>query len=292
MSWKTGRTFWIVLIISTLVSPFLFFSTKRQPWGKNTPFLLGWGQELLYPLEASWNLTLRLVNETWQNYIYLIGLREENERLKDELTLIQTKILDYDHQVNEVKRLRSLLDFSVPLGKDVLLAEIVGIVGHPPFQSIRVGKGLKAGVRLGMPVISSKGVVGRVLRVNARFADIQRLGDSNFNLDVFIERNRIRGILKGIDNNRCLLQLHRRADVRIGDTIVSSGLSGSFPQGLPVGIVVRISYEMDNVAQTVTIKPWVDSQILDEVMILQQTGSEVDTLMETVGKEYLDKIQR
>ncbi|MBI2601948.1 MAG: rod shape-determining protein MreC [Deltaproteobacteria bacterium] len=243
-------------------------------------------------MEAAWHTGVLFLNDTWRNYFYLVGLREENQKLQKELTLLQTKILDYDHQVNEVKRLRKLLNFATPLGKQIVLAEIVGIVGHPPFQSIRVEKGADAGVRIGMPVVSSKGVVGRVLRVNAKFSDIQRLGDSNFNLDVFIERNRIRGILKGIDNNRCLLQLHRRADVRIGDTIVSSGISGGFPQGLPVGVVVRISYEMDNVAQVVTIKPWVETQSLDEVMILQQTSDEVETLVETVGKEWLDNITK
>ncbi len=170
----------------------------------------------------------------------------------------------------------------------MLVAEVVGTIGHPPFQTIRIARGNKQGVRVGMPVISAKGVVGRVLRTGRGFADVQRLGDSHFNLDVIIERNRIRGILKGLDDNRCLLQLHRRADVRIGDTIVTSGMSGGFPKGLPVGTVVRISYEMDNISQVITMKPWVEPQGLDELMVLQQTSDDIDTIAETAGADWLN----
>ena len=151
MSWQPRGKLWVGLIISTLVSPFLFFSTKRMPWGDKTPFFLRWGQELLYPMEAAWHTGVLFLNDTWRNYFYLVGLREENQKFQNELTLLQTKILDYDHQVNEVKRLRKLLNFSTPLGKQIVMAEIVGIVGHPPFQSIRVEKGADAGVRIGMP---------------------------------------------------------------------------------------------------------------------------------------------
>lgn len=288
MLWLRGRKIWGVLILSALVSPFLFFSTPQRPWSKEASPFLNLAQEILYPFEYAWRLSVNFITGNWSHYFYLVGLQKENEALKKQLTYLEAKILDYNHQIAEVSHLRELLNFSASFNKKILIAEVIGSMGHAPFQTIRISRGDKQGIRIGMPVISAKGVVGRILRTGHNFADVQRLGDAHFNIDVVIERNRIRGILKGLDDNRCLLQLHRRADVRIGDTIVTSGMSGAFPKGLPVGTVVRISYEMDNISQVITIKPWVEPQGLSELMVLQQTSDDIDTIAETGGEEWLN----
>lgn len=290
MLWKRGRKIGGILILSALVSPFFFFSTARKPWTtEGSPFLsFSLVQDALYPFELAWRSSVNFVRETWSQYFFLVGLREENDELKKKLDLLEVRLLDYKHQTAEVIRLRELLNFSVSYGKKILIAEVIGTMGHKPFETIRMARGYKQGVRVGMPVISAKGIVGRVLRTGASYADVQRLGDAYFNMDVIIERNRIRGILKGLDDSRCLLQLHRRADVRIGDTIVTSGMSGGFPKGLPVGTVTRISYEMDNISQVVTVKPWMEPQGLDELMVLQETSDDIDTISETGGEEWLN----
>lgn len=289
MLWLRGHKIVGILILSALVSPFFFFSSPRSPWTKEkgNP-LVNLAQEMIYPFEYGWRKSLNFVKDQWSHYFYLVGLQKENDSLKRQINLLETKMLDYNHQLAEVNRLRGLLSFSTTYEKKILIAEVIGTIGQAPFQTIRVARGFKQGIRVGMPVISAKGVVGRVLRSGRNFADVQRLGDAHFNMDVLIERNRIRGILKGLDDNRCLLQLHRRADVRIGDTIVSSGMSGAFPKGLPVGTVVRISYEMDNISQVITIKPWAEPQGLDELMVLQYTSDDIDTISETGGEEWLN----
>ncbi len=286
MLWLRGRKVWGILVLSALIAPFLFFSNPRRPWTQEKA--LSYIQELIYPFEYGWRYSVSRMKGAWVHYFYLVGLQKENESLKKDIDLLQAKLLDYKHQTAEVARLRELLNFSASFDKKILIAEVVGIMGNSPFQTIRIARGYKAGVRIGMPVISAKGIVGRVLRTGTMFADVQRLGDAHFNLDVIVERNRIRGILKGLDDSRCLLQLHRRADVRIGDTIVTSGLSGAFPKGLPVGTVVRISYEMDNISQVITIKPWAEPQGLDELMILQQTSEDIDTIFEAGGDQWLN----
>ena len=286
MLWFRGHKFLSLLIVSALVTPFLFFSSPRSPWADEQArhSII---HEILYPFEYTWRESINFFKTRWNRYIYLIGVEEENIVLKKNLNLLEAKILDYKHQVTEVNRLRELLNFSTIYGEKMIIAEVIGNVGSTPFQTIRIGRGSKNQVRVGMPVISAKGVVGRILRTGYKFSDVQRIGDAHFNLDVLIERNRIRGILKGLDDNNCLLQLHKRADVRIGDSIVTSGMSGAFPKGLPVGTVVRISYEMDNIAQVITIKPWVEMNGLDELMVLQSTNDAIDTISETGGEDWL-----
>lgn len=289
MPWFRGQLIVILLVLSALISPFLFFSTDRSPWAEGKLSFLGTLQELVYPFEYAWKSSVNFISHLSSQYFFLVGVERENEVLKKENVRLQAQLLDYKYQVREVERLRNILDFSKTVEKELFIVEVVGTLGRAPFKIIRVKGGSRDGIGVGMPVVSPRGIVGKVLRTGLKYSDIQKIGDVNFNLDVLIERNRIRGILKGMDEERCILQLHRRADVRIGDTLVSSGMTGIFPKGLPVGTVVRISYEMDNISQLVTVKPWVDPESLDELVILKQTSSSMDLILDTAGKEWVDK---
>ena len=100
------------------------------------------------------------------------------------------------------------------------------------------------------------------------FADVQLLTDPNFRVDVLVQRNRLRGVLAGAGDRSCILSLDRKSDIRIGDIIVTSGFIDSFPKGLPVGKVSRISYEADKISQKIVIQPWVNYESLEELIVL------------------------
>lgn len=284
---KHQQIIWKLIVFVTLAGPFVFFSSYRQPWHMQggLPLLV---QEALYPFEFVWLKSTRILGSIWREYFFLHNAAQENARLKSEVALLKTKLLDYNHQVGESQRLRKLLGFSEQYGKEVVIAEVVGQQGHRDYPSIRIAKGSRDGLEMGMPVIAPRGVIGRVIRVGLKFSDVQILTDSNFNLDVTVERSRIRGVLRGISDNRGRLQLHRRADIRIGDTIVTSGIVGAFPRGLPVGRVIRVSYESDNVSQFVTVQPWVDYYSLEEVMILKVHDEYVSQILEMSGPEWFE----
>ncbi len=269
-----------------MVSPFVYFSSSLKPWQatRKFPFLL---QEVLYPFEYFWNQSLNLVKGSWGTYFYLVDTAKENVVLKRKLALIEAEITDYEHQVQENSRLRKLLGFADRFNKSLIVAEIVGLSGDSPFQYLRINRGLDSLLKVGMPVLVGSGVVGRLLRIGSTFSDVQLIGDTSFNLDVIVERNRVRGVLKGIGDNRCRLLLHRHADIRINDTVVTSGITGSFPKGLPVGRVIRISYESDDVSQIITIQPWVDNYGLEEVILLRYSDPAIETISEIGGDKWL-----
>lgn len=200
---------------------------------------------------------------------------------------MQTRIIDYDEQVHENERLRSYLGFRERFDHKLVVAEVIAKDPSSPFGSLRVDRGQLDGVRIGMPVVTADGLVGKVIRVGIKFADIQLATDSNFYLDILLQRTRVRGVLRGVSGNRCLLRLHRRAEIRIGDRIITSGIIGGFVKGLPVGKIVRISYDSDNVSQTVAVEPWVNFGKLEEVMILFSNDPEVEKISDTAGEEWL-----
>ena len=235
-------------------------------------------QELIYPFEYTLHSSTAFIARLWHGYFDLRDVAADNARLKIRIAELQTQLQLYEEKDAESRRLRALLGLSRSYAIKTVAAEVVTKAGAFPFLAVRVNRGQQAGVEAGMPVIGAAGVVGRVLRVGQYFADVQLLIDSGFYLDVLVQRTRVRGMLHG-DLRRGVLQMPQAAELRIGDTIVTSGLVGSFPKGVPVGRVVRISYTANSVAQQITVEPWIDHRQLEEVSILLQRATSTQRIV-------------
>lgn len=281
----------VVLLVSALVAPFILFSTPLSSWHSKSnasQWVIG-VQNGLYPIEWLWQSLTKGLGRAWYSYVNLSNAAEENRQLRGHLAALQTRIMDYDEQVLENDRLRKLLGFSGRSEKKLIAAEVVGHNDHAQFESIRITRGKADGLKIGMPVMAADGVVGKVIRTGEHFADVQLLVDTDFHVDVLLQRTRVRGVLSGASRTLCTLQLHKRVEIRIGDTLITSGIVGGFPKGLPVGRVMRISYETENVAQAVTVEPWVDYRRLEEVMVILNADPELEKIAETAGNAWLEK---
>jgi rod shape-determining protein MreC len=278
----------IVLVVISVISPFFLLSTRLLPWSGTSRFTMLL-QEVVYAFEISYDSVANFASNTWNEYIDLSRAAKENKKLKKEMSLLKVRSIDYEERVLEISRLRQLLGFMEHYEKKIAVAEVIGSPRVAPFLSVRIARGEIDDVKIGMPVVTAEGVVGRVIRSGLKFSDVQLLTDSNFNLDVLLQRTRVRGVLRGLTNGRCLLNLQRRVEIRIGDTIITSGIVGGFPKGIPVGRVIKISYESDNVSQIITVEPWVDYRRVEEVLVLQKPDLELEKIVETAGKEWLEK---
>lgn len=287
MSGRYKRFLLAALVLSAVLSPFVFFSSPIRSWQSPSPALTLM-QDALYPIERAWQAFTGGVSRTWHSYVSLQGAAQENQMLRSQLAGLQTRIMDYEEQVLENDRLRRLLGFSGRSEKRLIAAEVVGHNELSQFQSIRITRGKADGVRPGMPVVAADGVVGKVIRTGEHFSDVQLLVDSDFHIDVLLQRTRVRGVLSGEARSQCTLQLHKRVEIRIGDTLITSGIVGGFPKGLPVGRVMRITYETENVAQSITVEPWVDHRRLEEVMVIYSKDPELEKIVETAGPQWLE----
>jgi len=282
------KIFAVVLLVSALLAPFVFFSTSMRPWeNPNAALLIV--QNAMYPMERLWQITARGMTHAWERYVHLSVAADQNMRLRSQLAAMQARIMDYDEQVQEVGRLRKLLGFSGRSEKRLIAAEVIGHDELGQFESIRITRGSRDGVRVGMPVVAADGIVGKIIRTGLNYSDVQLLVDHDFHLDVLLQRTRVRGVLSGAAHASCTLQLHKRVEIRIGDTLITSGIVGGFPKGLPVGRVMRITYETDNVAQSVTVEPWVDHNRLEEVMIIFNPDPELEKIVTAAGPQWLEQ---
>lgn len=289
---RNRRKTWLVaLLIASVLSPLIFISSALQPW-RGDNWFTSIIQEAVYPIEYAWFAVSTTVGDGWNGYISLSQASRENEKLKRQLAEQQSRTMDFDEQALEIARLRKLMGFAQHFERRLLVAEIIGSVRTSPFYSLRLSRGSNSGVKVGMPVVTPDGVVGKVIRSGSSFSDVQLLTDTNFHMDVLLQRTRVRGVLRGLSGSRCVLNLHQKAEVRIGDTLITSGIVGGFPKGMPIGQVVKISYESDNVSQVITVEPWVDYRRVEEVFVVESEDQELAKVVETAGFEWLENSLR
>lgn len=279
----------MALIVSAVVAPFVFFSFPSKAWrGEGGQTMVVFLQDAIYPLERGWHGLTSSIHQWWNTYLSVSQAARENLMLRDHLAGLQTRIMDYEEQVLENERLRRLLGFAGRSEKKLIAAEVIGHNQISQFESIRITRGSSDGVRPGMPVVAADGVVGKVIRTGRHFSDVQLLVDSDFHIDVLLQRTRVRGVLSGHAHGHCTLQLHKRVEISIGDTLITSGIVGGFPKGLPVGRVMRITYETENVAQSIAVEPWVDHRRLEEVMVILSPDPELEKVIETAGPTWIE----
>lgn len=145
-------------------------------------------------------------------------------------------------------------------------------------QTIILDVGIPDSIRKDQPIVSADGLVGRIINVSEHVSIGQILMDRNFRAGARVQRSRVEGIIKWAGGNRCALsEVHKRADVHLGDVVVTSRTSTLFPPGLRIGSVVEIDSQSSNLYQTIFVKPFVDFSKLEEVFVIRTAPSLAET---------------
>ena len=181
------------------------------------------------------------------NYFYdFKNIRDENKQLREENRELLIKSSRMASLEVENRLLGNLLNYIPPKEADYITAKVVAEEGGTFSHTLIVYTRGADNVRKGQVVLSDSGVVGRVERVGKVYSKISLVTDINSKIPVVIEKNRVRGILSG-DNTSVpkLIFTPLDANLHIGDKIVTSGVAGVFPSGLPIGKI--ISVEKNNI---------------------------------------------
>lgn len=241
---------------------------------------------ITYPIQTAVHWTIEGLVDLYQSYIYLWNVREVNENLWDENRKLVSSISALRETQNENIRLRKLLNFEETNKLHTVLAKVIAKDVSTEFRALRINRGESAGIKKGMAVVTHEGVVGRVLRTTSHSADIVTMLDLLSAVDAIVERSRSRGVVEGLTEELCQLKFALRTDdIQIGDILVSSGLGGIFPKGIPVGIVSKVRKKLFGISQEVEVRPSVDFNKLEEVMIVTEQQSEVLEPISTPTKE-------
>lgn len=170
-------------------------------------------------------------------------LADENETLRQQLLLAQARIARLATVQDQNGKLRDLLDARSRLGLKAQLAELIDVDLDPFRHRILLDVGRDDGVRIGQAVIDARGVMGQVIETLPERAEMILLTDPSHALPVRVVRTGLRTIAYGTGDVSTLRLPHVpfSADIRAGDQLVTSGLGGNFPAGLPVGVIRQVT---------------------------------------------------
>lgn len=258
----------IVAFILIAVSLVILSQSLRRPGSPGIMKKLVF--EVTAPVERGIHSSVDSVGGAWKRYLFLVGLEEENRELRKTIAALQSEVNYYREMSLEGSRLRKVLALEDSTVYPTIAARVVGNEGSSPFRTILINRGTRDGVKDGLPVISPDGVVGRVIEASWNYAKILLVTDYNSNIDALIQGSRAQGILQGGGQRLSRLKyVQRTEDVKVGETVVTSGLGGMFPKGLMLGTVARADKKDPGLFQTIEVVPSVDFSKIEEVLVLQ-----------------------
>jgi len=212
--------------------------------------------------------TYTAVIDLGRGYVFLVRAERENKRLKNELDRLRLENQITNELLSENERLRAALGFMKLHPPAAVMAQVIGRESSPSSSTITVNKGSSSGIGRDHAVVTPAGVVGRVQTVLPGTARVQLLTDPGNTIAVRVQRNREEGLLEGKLDRCALKYVSYYVDVQEGDLLITSGLDGIYPAGLPVAVVTRVRKHEASSFQTVYADPVVRISRLEEALVL------------------------
>ncbi|HEY9104849.1 rod shape-determining protein MreC [Chitinimonas sp.] len=197
---------------------------------------------LLYPLQWLATAPVSAAHRVSDFLVSQTELQRENRKLQDERLLANAELLRLNALRQENEQLRHLLATRDAQHGKGALTEVLYDDRDPYTAKLVLDRGETAGVKLGQVVIDPLGVVGQITRIQPLTSEITLLTHKGHTVPVQVLRNGLRTVVYGMGKENAL-QVHwmpLNADIREGDELVTSGIDGTYPAGLPVAKVSKV----------------------------------------------------
>ena len=264
--WSSStRRLVVALLVVALV---LLFLLPRQ-----TQFLL---QHLGKPVSDLIGIPLILmgnvdqeVRDSWSQYIALQDVDKQNRELKIKIQELEGKLNQLREQALAFQRLAAIRDFQEESAMPTLSARVIGQSASNWYRGVILNKGEDDGVAVEMGVVTPAGVVGIIVKVASSTSIALLITDPNVAVTGLIQRTRDEGIIQGTAEGYIRMKyMPPLAEVKEGDAVVTSGLTGGFPRGILIGQVLQVGELEGDLFQTAQVAPVVDFGKLEEVLIV------------------------
>jgi len=206
----------------------------------------------------------------------------ENAQLKQDLLLAEARLARFAAVADENTRLRALLGVNVSRSLNGRLAEIIDVDLDPFRHRLVLDAGREQGVANGQVVIDARGVMGQIIEVEAQRATLLLVTDPAHGIPVTVLRSGVRAVAYGTGDLTRLRLPHIpfSADVQQGDQLVSSGLGGRFPPGLPIGTISAISADDSGTFAQAMAMPAASLERSGEVLVLEERQDRAEPAVE------------
>jgi rod shape-determining protein MreC len=225
---------------------------------------------IVHPVSESIHNSFGGIGYIFKNYVALRKVNDQNNDLKKENAQLKLEIKKLEEKGLENTRLFALLDLKKQASLAGRVGQIIGEDATVDRFSYLINIGSKDGIVSRSPVLTPDGIVGQVRDVFDHSAVVVTLLDPSNIIDAVNTRSRSHALVEGTGKDYLAKTkfVDRIEDFRVGDTLLSSGLDGIFPKGYPIGTVVDIRKPALGVLQTSLLRPAIDYDKLEEVLVL------------------------
>lgn len=257
----------------------LLHSVQEGSLGRMSP-LQSLATRAVQPFQTGW----RYVTGLWSAY-------DENEELEAKVQELQGQVVQLQEISQQNSDLKELLDFKgadiFPAGSTFVVARVIGRSPTKWEEWIQIDRGTADGLALNQPVVGAvgavgqtpagKGLVGKIVALSAHSAQVQLITDSQSSVAADIQGGSAEGILEGTITGSLLMDMvERDALVEEGSIVVTSGMGGIFPRGIPIGVVVGVGEESVDYYKQIEVQPQLKLRSLSEVMVITNPPAPVD----------------
>ncbi|MDO7786257.1 rod shape-determining protein MreC [Desulforamulus aquiferis] len=213
------------------------------------------------------------VNQSVYSVVALGGLSGENKELREEVSELRGQLLLLEELRQENQRLRELLDYREQHEQN-FRSTTASIIGRDPgnwFGIITLNKGERDGILKNMPVVTRAGLIGKVVAVSRNTAQVMLITDPRSGVGAMVQETRVPGVLEGTTSGggaTRLIHVPKDTELNAGQVVITSGVGGTFPKGIPIGRIIDISDEPAGLFKTATVVPFAELQRLEEVLII------------------------
>lgn len=258
-----------LLIILSIITIALGLTPTTQPM---VLFLRTQTQQAIIPFQSLTNTTTKDVNNFFGAIFDYNSVKAQNIRLKHKLQRLQNEIIASQNTKKELSVLLSQLKLPFAANIPKVVGQVISRSTTNFSQTIEINKGSSSGLKIGMPVVSSGGLVGRLSQVSASRSVALLIQDPTFYVGIRFSKSLVIGLAQGggYDNLLSINYIGTNIRVTPGDLVVTSGLQNSvFPPGIPIGRVVSATATPASLSQQIKVKPLVNTNTLEFVSILK-----------------------
>ena len=258
------RTGWVLIVV--LVGQLVYLAVQGAKSGDTR--LEAIGLRLLGPMARGVASIPGGLHDAREGVKLRGTLLEENRQLRREVLELRLRLLRLTDVEGEMQRLGNAVRYPTPPAGKVRAVDIV-YVDHTSWLRTLILYTGDQEARKDQPVLSPDGLVGRVVAVSGPYAKVQLITDRVASVGGMILRNRRQGVVRGgsLGNDLELDYLPLQADVRPGDRVLTAGIDGVYPRGIPIGTIASVQ-PGGQLFHRIQIAPAVDFGALDQVYLL------------------------
>lgn len=258
----------LFIVVLALLFVLMSFSQQTRYVGETRTMFERTVMTIFSPVPKFVNWIGGTAQDIHHGYLDMRRAVNENVDLRRKVASLTTENLKLRQSEGDLRRLRGLLNYAEQFDFETSMAQAIMLDTAGRFKSIIIDRGSDDGVQVNDVIANANGLIGRVVLTTRDLAKVQLVHDNNAMIGALIERTRRQGVVRGTGAGAVqMFDIPALADVQAGDRILTAGIDGVYPRGIPIGTVLRAE-PGQSLFKTITVRPSVDFGTIEEVIVI------------------------